>query len=192
MLTTDFGLTIVIPTKGRDTLKNTILSLHNQSDKDWKAIVVCDGFDPYEWLTADPRIKAIKCDKTGQLNHAGGVRNYGIKCVDTKWIGFVDDDDILASEYVARLKKYDELVPDVDIVIFTMDSNGTPIPSRWNNDIVQNDVGISYAYKSKLSLVDGYYFRPSSYEDYDHLIRMSSVARYMIDREISYIVRPEK
>lgn len=188
-----FGVTIIVPTKGRETLRSALLSLVRQTCVDWQAIVICDGFEAADDLKdLDSRIRFISCVKTGTANHAGAVRNIGIKEVTTKWIGFVDDDDLLADGYVELLKKYDDKCENVDIVIFTMINNGVLIPSKWNNAIVQNDVGISYAYKSRLSLEDGLYFNPSSHEDYDHLNRMTKHgASYMIDRDVSYIVRPE-
>ena len=39
-------ITFIIPTVGRDTLKNTIDSLFNQTCAEWKAIIIFDGVKP--------------------------------------------------------------------------------------------------------------------------------------------------
>lgn len=183
-------ITIVIPTKGRKTLKGTIQSLLDQSCGAWKALIVCDGFFPSN-KCSDSRIKYIECSKLGINNNAGNVRNYGIGFVDTKWIGFVDDDDSLNKDYIKTLYGYDRTYDDIDIIIYTMVQDGRLIPSRWNNDIVLADIGISYAYKASWSLKGGYYFNQSGCEDYDHVKRMSDGgAKYIIDRDIGYYVRP--
>jgi glycosyltransferase involved in cell wall biosynthesis len=189
----DFGVTIIIPTKGRDTLRKSLASLLSQTYGEWQAIVVCDGFEaPPDIKSICPRIRFMSCTKVGTENHAGAVRNFGIKEVSTKWVGFLDDDDVLSNKYVETLKKYDDYYSDTDIVIFTMSHNNKLIPSKWNDRIIQNDVGISFAYKSSWSLSKGMYFSPSSCEDYDHLKRLTGAgASFIIDRDVSYIVRPD-
>ena len=39
----DIFITFIIPTIGRETLKNSIDSLINQTDHDWNAIIIFDG-----------------------------------------------------------------------------------------------------------------------------------------------------
>ena len=86
-------VTFIIPSIGRDTLKTTICSLINQTNSNWKAIIIFDGINPTIW-TNDNRITMIKCTKLGKnKNSAGLVRNYGILLAKTEWIAFVDDDD---------------------------------------------------------------------------------------------------
>ena len=93
-------LTFIIPTIGRKSLKNTIKSLYKQTDSKWKCIIIFDGIKPNIYFN-DSRIKIIKCDKLGKgVNSAGNVRNYGMQFVDTKWISFVDDDDMISPFYI--------------------------------------------------------------------------------------------
>ena len=95
-------ITFIIPTIGRSTLRRTLQSLQDQTNQNFKCIVVFDGIDPT--ITVDDnRFKIIKTNKLGQgRNSAGLVRNEGMKLVNTEWIGFVDDDDTLSNTYVDK------------------------------------------------------------------------------------------
>jgi glycosyltransferase involved in cell wall biosynthesis len=91
-------ITFIIPTINRHTLSRTIDCLINQTNPNWKAIVVFDGVKCEKYL--DPRIKSLSIEKMGKQNFAGLVRNQAINMVDTEWIGFVDDDDTISYDYV--------------------------------------------------------------------------------------------
>ena len=41
----DNSITFIIPTIGRKTLKNTLISLQNQTIENWKAILIFDDCD---------------------------------------------------------------------------------------------------------------------------------------------------
>ena len=72
-------LTFIIPTIGRNTLSNTIKCLENQTNINWKAIIIFDGIKP-NIQTTNPEIKIIEVKKLGtNINSAGNVRNEGIK-----------------------------------------------------------------------------------------------------------------
>jgi glycosyltransferase involved in cell wall biosynthesis len=99
----DNSITFIIPTIGRNTLENSINSLKNQTIKDWNAIIIFDGIISNIDINYinDNRIKILECDKKGiNINSAGEVRNYGINYVKSKWIAFLDDDDIIEDDYV--------------------------------------------------------------------------------------------
>jgi hypothetical protein len=57
-------VTFIIPTLGRTTLARTIISLQNQQNSNWEAIVVFDGIAPTK-MPVDHRIKTIQIEKTG-------------------------------------------------------------------------------------------------------------------------------
>lgn len=106
-------VTFIIPTIGRDTLLNSINSLLNQTIEDWKAIILFDGIKKTISIS-DKRIKIIEIQKMGQnINSAGNIRNYGMSMVNTEWIGFLDDDDIIADDYLEcfykELQYHDEI-----------------------------------------------------------------------------------
>ena len=120
-------ITFIIPTIGRITLQRTINSLLAMNDPDWKAIVIFDGIDPTINNT-DSRIKLIKINKTGVSNNAGSIRNIGINLAETQWVGFVDDDDTLRSNYVTNLKNHIKNNKP-DVIIFRMQYiNGMILP----------------------------------------------------------------
>ena len=51
-------ITFIIPSVNRDTLTNSINSLLNQTNKNWKCIIIYDGVDGIKFK--DKRIKTIK------------------------------------------------------------------------------------------------------------------------------------
>jgi glycosyltransferase involved in cell wall biosynthesis len=187
-------ITFIIPTVGRTSLKNTINSLLNQKDPDWKAIVIFDGAEKIEY--DDQRIQSIKIDKIGKLNHAGQVRNYGLKLVTTEWVGFVDDDDTVSDDYVSRFKEEIFLNPDAKCIIFRMKTiydRDQILPAPHHNNFIKNKVGISFAMKKDLNL----FFEPSIVEDYllldkirtkSHLIIISPYVTYFV-REMPSITQ---
>lgn len=188
-------ITFIIPSIARQTLAKTIISILNQSDGDWKCIIVFDG------CTITPRVKMLvnndlrfsyfTIEKTGVKNNAGNVRNVAMRKVSTEWIGFVDDDDTLSPEYVKILKNEVEL-HDPDTVIFRMKNNTyesvLPIPGI-NTFPPICGVGISFCMK-KTVFDSGCIFIPSDYEDY-HLLKKIKDSGYKIilSDHIGYFIR---
>ena len=92
-------ITFVIPTIGRESIKNVIECLKKQTLPYWKALIIFDGLEP-NIVENDERIQILKCEKCGAESSAGLVRNYGMEFVTTEWIGFLDDDDVISLDYV--------------------------------------------------------------------------------------------
>lgn len=190
-------ITFIIPTVGRDTLMDTINSLKSQTNKNWKAIIIFDGLKP-TLQSDDSRINIIEIGKVGKgLNDitkshpsAGGVRNVGLKLVDTKWVGFVDDDDTLSERYVEFLQeditKYDAL----KVVIFRMRAkNGKILPSPNHSDFYLNEVGISFAVNTNFYKDNNLYFTPSQQEDFYYLDKARNMsAPMLISSHVAYFV----
>jgi glycosyltransferase involved in cell wall biosynthesis len=151
-------ITFIIPTIGRSSLINTIASLINQTDPNWKAIIVFDGIEPTIQIK-DPRIKCIEILKAGiGHNSAGNVRNEGIRWVTTEWIGLLDDDDIISSSYVETFLNEINEYPEMDVIIFRMyqeNDNGVLIdrilPELNTDSLYHQHVGISFAFKTFIS-----------------------------------------
>jgi GR25 family glycosyltransferase involved in LPS biosynthesis len=183
-------ITFIIPTIGRQTLPKTVESLQNLHSTDWKAIIVFDGIKP-TFHTNDERIKVISIDKKGEKNHAGRVRNAGIKLAETNWIGFVDDDDILLPTYIDDFKE--SLLHKPDVIIFKMLNNdGRILPPVDATDFYINKVGISFCLKKSCMEKDNIWFKPSSTEDFDLLNKLrSSGKKIILSDKMNYIVRPE-
>jgi glycosyltransferase involved in cell wall biosynthesis len=165
-------ITIIIPSIGRETLKNSIQSLLNQTLNKWKAIIVYDGCKNILDLDLlnDRRLSYYEIEKTsGVINQAGDVRNYGMQFVKSKWVGFLDDDDCLGKNYVEYFFKNCELF-HFDVFIYRMIQEDLKIfPSLLSKDIIPCDVGISFIMKMELFRKCGLKFENSHCEDYDFL-----------------------
>jgi glycosyltransferase involved in cell wall biosynthesis len=161
-------ITFVIPTIGRESIKNVIECLKNQTTPYWKALIIFDGSQP-NIVENDKRIQVLKCEKCGIENSAGLVRNYGMERVTTEWIGFVDDDDVISLDYVEcflRETRYNN-----DVIIFRMFSAETTsnfeeeqnryLPRPYSENIFfGGELGISFAMK-KVIFDKGFKFVPS-------------------------------
>jgi glycosyltransferase involved in cell wall biosynthesis len=141
-------ITFIIPSLNRDTIINSVQSLKNQTNPNWKCIIVYDGVDGEQF--DDERITTIKIDKKGLIGanngQSGLVRNEGIKLCHTEWIGFLDDDDTIHPNYVKKLfQKYSKN----DFVVWRMKyQNGLILPEPNRKDLVFARVGISFCYKT--------------------------------------------
>ncbi len=187
-------ITFIIPSIGRNTLNNAIKSIENQTSSNWKIIVVFDGIKS-TITTNHPKITILEISKEGKgVNSAGNVRNHGMKHVDTEWIAFLDDDDIIASDYVETFEKEYEVHPFIDVFIFRMYRNKEQdiLPLLHTDNFYINQVGISFIIKSDI-FTNGLQFSPSSTEDYNflHLLRennycimISPYTKYFVDGNV--------
>jgi glycosyltransferase involved in cell wall biosynthesis len=180
-------VTFIIPTISRPSLDKAVNSLINQTNKNWKCIILFDGIEGRNFK--DDRITSIKIDKTGKFgkNHgnAGLVRNKGIELAKTDWIAFLDDDDTLNENYVDWLYSY--INKGYEMVLFRMKTvKDRIIPAIENNEIVLHDAGISFAYKKSLNCK----FINSDGEDYHFLNEIRKKTKnYVIAKEVAYYVR---
>jgi glycosyltransferase involved in cell wall biosynthesis len=189
------NVTFIIPTIGRATLKNTLLSLINQTNPNWNAIVIFDGIEPDKNLLffsdnkLDSRIKILQCQKLGEgSNYAGRVRNYGINYAKTEWIAFVDDDDTIKDNYVEiflyEINKY-----KVDVVIFRMLFCDEIMPHDKIDNFIINNVGISFALKKSI-FDNGIIFESSKEEDFHLLDKIRENGyKMMISPHLLYFVK---
>jgi glycosyltransferase involved in cell wall biosynthesis len=189
-------ITFIIPTIGRESLKNVIECLKKQTSPYWKAIIVFDGLDP-NLTENDERIQMIQCEKLGQHNSAGLVRNCGIEKVTTEWVGFIDDDDVITNDYVELFLK--EIRYDTDVIIFRMFSAETssgfveeinrylPRPNS-ENVFFGGELGISFAAK-KIIFDSGLHFVPSEKEDFEFLQKVRNNFKLMASPYVTYFVR---
>ena len=183
-------ITFIIPTIGRDTLTKTLDCLINQTNPNWKAIVIFDGITSTIQNT-DPRIRIIESTKLGKNhNSAGLVRNYGITFADTEWVAFVDDDDSVSINYVDIFIKDSSAYTLADIIMFRMEGClGCIIPTLSTEKIYHVQVGISFAAKKKI-FDEGYVFIPSIAEDFIYLDgARNKKYNIMISPYVTYFVR---
>jgi glycosyltransferase involved in cell wall biosynthesis len=185
-------ITFIIPTIGRTTLQKTLDCLINQSNPNWKAIVIFDGISSTIQNT-DPRIHIIESPKLGEgHNSAGLVRNYGITFADTEWIAFVDDDDSLSKKYVEIFIAESSAYPLVDLILFRMvqgENCDVILPHLSTDMFFACQVGISFAIKKKI-FDEGHIFTPSCAEDF-HYLNDAKNKNYkiMISPYVTYFVR---
>ena len=180
-------ITFIIPSIGRESLKTSIQSLLNQDDNDWNAIILLDGIKNSYDKIEDERINIIELEK---INNAGLIRNIGINyCKNTEWIGFLDDDDYLSTDYISSLKREILTNKDIEICIFRMAyNNGYILPSKYDKNIIMKKVGISFAAKK-------YVFNRVKFSDYpfeDYLfLKDAQNKRYkiIISSFVTYFVR---
>ena len=179
-------ITFVIPSKCRDTLQRTVDSV--MSIPSARILLVTDNCTTNVQNTN--KIKSVHLSvKNGRsINSTGNVRNAGLKTdIQTKWVGFVDEDDTVSPHYVEYLKRY-----NADIVIFRMKdpSNGIIPPLTHNDTFVQNAVGISFAVKTSFYKTHNLYFTPSATEDFYYLDNARNMgAKIIIADEIAYFVK---
>lgn len=184
----DTSITFIIPSINRPTLERSLSSLKNQTNPNWNAIVVFDGVTPTLENT-DNRIQFITIDKRGN-GWSGYVRNEGIKHVKTKWIGFLDDDDTLTSDYVEKF--HSELEKQPDVIIFKMKyTDGLVLPPSHHSTFEVNHVGISFCLKTSIFQTEGIQFNQCGVEDFDLLNRLRQHNKnIVISDHITYLVKP--
>ena len=192
-------ITFIIPTIGRDSLKNAIKSLLNLKDNNWKALIIFDGIKNsiIDIFLLDNRIKIIEIEKSGIediKNNAGLVRNIGFNYLVNNnlysdWIGFLDDDDYLSCNYICDLKNELCIYPNFDVCIFRMGyPNGCIIPLKNDKNIIRNRIGISFTLK--YNIMKEYKFINSPFEDYIYLKNLQSKKyKILISSYVSYFVR---
>lgn len=104
-----FGL--VIPTYNRpDYVRDAVTSALNQTRPFDRIVVVCDGEQP----ATEDALRDFDCHVL--VVERGGVsaaRNAGIAALDTDWVCFLDDDDLLHPDYLATYAKGLEDFPDI-------------------------------------------------------------------------------
>ena len=189
-------VTFIIPSQGRPSINDTIESLFAQTEHRWNAVIVFDGDQGDAHYRSDPRIKAYTVPKIGQANHGAALRNYGMsKASRSEWFAFVDDDDVVSSDYVARVQEEVRLNPLVETIIFRMcrahpgPTDIHVLPPKDHDVFHVGFVGISFAIKAAL-FQSGFGFQPSGLEDFELLERIHNrQAKMVISPYVTYYVR---
>jgi glycosyltransferase involved in cell wall biosynthesis len=158
-------VSFIIPTIGRQVLKRAIDSILAQTDKDFKIIVVSDGVD-IDFENCDEKISYLKSPLT---KSPGLTRNFAFPYVQSKWIGFVDDDDLIYERYIEELKKEDEKSPDISFVLFRMLSTRITPRLDIKKQIKLNEAGISFAVKTEFQKKTNILFERKGSEDFNFL-----------------------
>lgn len=131
-------MTVVIPTLNRGSLARAIASVHDQSFRGFKLIVVDDS---REQLV---RFNNIQVVKTGGLAGVSRARNLGMSLVDTEYTALLDDDDFWHKDYLAKqISNFDRL--KIDFGLTGAIVNGRPRPKK-NLEIGTNPFKFLYGH----------------------------------------------
>jgi hypothetical protein len=187
-------ITFIIPTIGRESLKNAITSLISLKDSNWNAIIIFDRVKN-NIIVNDERIIIHETMNENSNNFAGTVRNIGLeycKNIDCEWIGFLDDDDYLSDDYICKLKEEININKNMEICIFRMGyENKCILPFKSDKNIIRNKVGISFCLKKYIiDKESSNLFKNTPYEDY-LLLKELQTKKYkiLISSYITYFVR---
>jgi hypothetical protein len=197
-MNSDAFITFIIPTVNRVTLFRTLTSILHQTNQRWKAIILFDGCAPTDEsllsLLQDTRFLYISIKKHGVLSSnqhgkAGQIRNIGMSMVTTPWIGFVDDDDIILSNYIEKLIEESSSLSNAELISFRMIDVDHLVPPPLCQSILPNQIGISFAIKSSL-FKEGFLFSQSEMEDY-HFVKEVHRAKKIIilSSYVTYLTR---
>lgn len=110
-------VSVIMPAYNAEkTIKDAILSVLNQSYKDFELIIVNDGskdsteFILNDYAQHDSRIKAISISNSGVSN----ARNIGIEKCKGEYVTFIDSDDKMEPEFIEAMVNH--MTDDCDIV----------------------------------------------------------------------------
>lgn len=109
---------VVIPLYNKElSIRNTILSVLQQSYQNFEIVVVNDG-------SADGSVDAVKTikDERVRLIHqenqgVSAARNRGIKEAKYKWIAFLDGDDVWGSNHLEEIVKMMGIFPNEKVYV---------------------------------------------------------------------------
>ena len=117
------AITIVVPTyNGASTLHETLMSLAEQTNHDFTVIYVDDG-------SRDQTIDLLCCalrphDRLLQKPNSGlyATLNYTLERVETEWVAFLFQDDVLKPEYVQCCLDLVRKEGQADFIWFAIDT----------------------------------------------------------------------
>ncbi len=129
-------ISVIVPIyNSEDTIAACIDSIVAQTFSQFELILVddgstdCSGEVCERYSAIDNRIKVVR-----QTNKGRTVARYaGLQCAVGRWVAFVDSDDTLPGDALARL--YEQAAPDVDIVL----GNGYTLSGEERRQIPMSD-----------------------------------------------------
>ena len=113
------SISIVLPTHNRaQLLPRALRSVLAQSDGEFELVVIDDGSsdgtqDVLASFAGDARIRLLRNDTPGG---ASAARNRAIRHATGDWVAFLDDDDEMLPDYLARLRGHLQALPAAGLV----------------------------------------------------------------------------
>lgn len=178
-------VSVIIPTYNRESLiKRAILSVLNQTYKDFEVIIVDDGSIDNTKLVVesinDNRISYFKLPSNGGLSHA---RNTGVSLAKGELVAFQDsDDEWLENKLEVQVRELYETNSDLVACAMNLYSNGEYISYFTNIDdsaiatrlLSGNFIGgPTILGKKECFINEPFEERIRSLEDWELMIRMS-------------------
>lgn len=158
--------TFIIPTIGRPTLKRAIESILALSDT--LIVVIYDGNKQNLPIKND---NIIYLETKKHCKNAGIVRNFGIsyviKNINTKYISFLDDDDIVKPNFnmiVNDHKTYDVIIHSIEFPYHPKGRKKLPLKSGLG--ISRGSMGIAMSIKTDILRKHSVKFTNTKGEDY--------------------------
>ena len=173
------SLSIVIPTIGRDTLERADRSACRCAQR---VIRVADG------------CAHVAAEVHGTFGAAGLARNAGVELVDTTFVGFLDDDDVIVPEVYRRVL---EANADADLILHSAwHPQLGPIPRPgWMTEFGNTTIAMTVRTSVLRALggfVAGFPFTFKG-EDFELFRRFVDHNRAVVaSPEIAYLIRPEE
>jgi hypothetical protein len=131
-------VTIILPTfNRRESLPAAIRSIAGQQFRDWRLLVVNDGGEDASDIVESFRDSRIEWHDRPHLGKAAAL-NHGLGLATTKYIAYMDDDDIVYPDHLAELvslaeREKAEFVYS-DTWAIWLDPQGAEIRRRIEND----------------------------------------------------------
>lgn len=149
-------VTFIVPTVGRPSLAKALHSVKMQSNDRYRCVVVGDGIEPDLVEGADFRDANHFIYVRGMRQGSAGLtRNVGFPFVNTPWVAFLDDDDVLHPDYVEALLQESTTGrgEEAGCIVFPMlhpELGVLPPPELTNaQDLRWGQVGISFAVRQE-------------------------------------------
>jgi hypothetical protein len=185
-------ITFIIPTIGRKSLTNTINSLLNLNNKNWKAFIIFDGIEN-NFNINDTRISIIEIyNNNYKINRQSFIRNIGLKNTNnTGWIAFIDDDDYISPDYIDCFINELTENDDLEVCIFRMGyKNKFIIPTKYDTTITKCKIGISFLIREYIG--KEIFFKDELFEEYLYLKELeNNKCKIIISQYVTYFVKTE-
>jgi glycosyltransferase involved in cell wall biosynthesis len=201
---------VITPTKNRlKLLCETMDSVQRQSFNAWEHFVVDDGSDDgtaeevARRAATDPRIHYIR--RTGEKSGANVCRNIGVKESRAEFIVFLDSDDLLAPDCLARRVELMQRNLDLDFATFqtaVFEYKPGDLGRLWDPELLGDDL-LRFLFFEFPWIITGPVWRRASllrlglfdeslmsWQDLDVHIRAVAVGfRYLRLAEVDHLVR---